>query len=118
RTPAAGSGTAARPAAAAPTRTVTPAPPAHPARHWVQIANGAPGALSFELNRIRRAAPALMRDRTAWSAANGASGRLLVGPFATPAEARAFLNRLAAEDIAAFTWSSRAGEEVARLPAR
>jgi hypothetical protein len=84
----------------------------------VQIANGAPGALSFELNRIRRAAPALMQGRTAWSAANGASGRLLVGPFATAAEARTFINQLAREEISAFPWSSRAGEEVARLPAR
>jgi hypothetical protein len=84
----------------------------------VQIANGAPGALSFELNRIRRAAPELMQGKTAWSAANGASGRLLVGPFATPAEARAFINQLARKEVSAFPWSSRAGEEVARLPAR
>ena len=103
---------------AARTAARTPAPPAHPARHWVQVANGAPGALAFELGRIRRAAPELMRGRTAWSAANGASGRLLVGPFETIAAARAFINQLAGKDVAAFPWSSRAGEEVARLPAR
>lgn len=111
--------TAPATARAAPTvRARTPAPPAHPARHWVQIANGAPGALAFELGRIRRAAPELMQGRTAWSAANGASGRLLVGPFATTAEARAFINQLARKELSAFPWSSDAGEEVARLPAR
>ena len=111
---------ASRTGTAGSTRTAarTPAAPAHPARHWVQIANGAPGALAFELGRIRRAAPALMQGRTAWSAANGASGRLLVGPFETTAAARAFINQLARVDVAAFPWSSRAGEEVARLPAR
>jgi hypothetical protein len=84
----------------------------------VQIANGAPGALAFELNRIRRAAPELMQGRTAWSAANGPSGRLLVGPFASSAEAQEFVNQLARKQVSSFAWHSDAGEEVGRLPAR
>lgn len=117
RTPTPGTpSTAARTPAAV--RARTPAPPAHPARHWVQIANGAPGALAFELGRIRRAAPELMQGRTAWSAANGASGRLLIGPFASSAEARDFVNQLARKQVSSFAWQSDAGEEVARLPAR
>lgn len=117
RTPSAGTRTAGAGSPAA-VRARTPAPPAHPARHWVQIANGAPGALAFELGRIRRAAPELMQGRTAWSAANGASGRLLVGPFGSSAEARDFVNQLARKQVSSFAWHSDAGEEVARLPAR
>jgi hypothetical protein len=120
--PAAGTRTAAAPAARAaaapPARARTPAPPAHPSRHWVQIAGGARAALGYELSRIRRAAPELMQGRVAHVAANGASSRLLIGPFASSAEARAFVNQLARKDVPSFTWTSPAGEEVARLPAR
>jgi hypothetical protein len=48
----------------------------------------------------------------------GASNRLLIGPFASSAEARAFVNQLSRQRINAFAWSSEAGEEVERLPAR
>jgi len=123
---------ATRPAAAparttaAPARTgraasrppARPAAPPHPSRHWVQIANGDRSAFAFQLGRLRQSAPELLRARTAYWARNGGSARLLVGPFATAAAARAFVNQLAREDVSAFPWTSEAGEEVARLPAR
>lgn len=104
-----------------PTRTAarTPAAPPHPSRHWVQIANGERSAFSFQLGRLRQAAPELLRTRTAYWARNGAtSERLLVGPFATSAEAQAFVTQLSRKNVAAFPWTSDAGEEVERLPAR
>ncbi|HEX8366831.1 MAG TPA: hypothetical protein VF603_16245 [Allosphingosinicella sp.] len=115
-----------RPAAATPARTTRtasrtparPAPPPHPSRHWVQLANGDRSAFSFQLGRLRQSAPELLRARNAYWARNGGSARLLVGPFATAAAARAFVNQLAREDVSAFPWTSEAGEEVARLPAR
>jgi hypothetical protein len=107
-----------RPAATARTPRAEPAAPAHPARIWVQIANGARSAFAFQLGRIRREVPELLNGRSVWTAANGASARLLVGPFATQGAALAFVRQLAAEDVEAFTWSSAAGQEVERLPAR
>jgi hypothetical protein len=103
-----------------PSRTAarTPAPPPHPSRHWVQIANGERSAFAFQLGRLRQAAPELLRTRQAWWARNGSSERLLVGPFATAAEAQAFVTQLSRKSVAAFPWTSDAGEEVERLPAR
>jgi tetratricopeptide (TPR) repeat protein len=112
-TPAAG-----RSAAASRTTARTPAPPPHPSRHWVQIANGERSAFAFQLGRLRQSAPELLRNRQAWWAKNGNSERLLVGPFATEAEARAFVTQLSRKDVASFPWTSDAGEEVERLPAR
>ena len=109
---------AATPRPAATRARTQPAAPAHPSRHWVQIAGGNRGAFAYELGRIRRAAPELLRNRSAYWAVNGNSNRLLVGPFASPAEARAFVTSLSREDVPAFAWTSQAGEEVARLPAR
>ena len=97
-------------------RTQTPAQ-RHPARIWVQIATAARTALPGEYARLRRTAPEVLRGRNAFTAPSGSSGRLLVGPFATAAEARAFINRLDREDIDAFAWSSTAGQEVAQVPA-
>ena len=109
--------TAARTAAPAPARTRSAAP-ANPSRHWVQLAGGERAGLNYELGRIRRAAPELLQGRTAWWARNGNSHRLLVGPFASEAEARSFVNQLQRRQVPSFAWRSAAGEEVARLPAR
>lgn len=115
RTPAANGRTATASNRAA-TRAQTPAQ-RHPERIWVQIATAARSALPAEYARLRRKAPELLRARPAFTAPSGASGRLLIGPFATQAEARAFINRLDREDISAFAWSSTAGQEVAQVPA-
>ena len=117
RQPAAAASPPARTAART-TATVRPAPPPHPSRHWVQLAGGDRAAFAYQLARIRQGAPELLQGRPAWWAENGSSNRLLVGPFATSAEAHAFVNQLARRQVDSFTWTSRAGEEVERLPAR
>ena len=99
---------AARPAASR-------ARPAHPSRHWVQIAGGAnAAALPRELARLRGQAPELA-NRNAWVTPASATNRLLVGPFASPAAAQEFVNGLARRSISAFVWTSPAGQEIARL---
>lgn len=115
--------TAARESRPAP-RTATPPParprtaqPAHPSRHWVQIAGGAnAAALPAELARLRARAPELSR-RNAWVTPANATNRLLVGPFASPAEAQEFVNTLATREVPSFAWTSPAGQEISRLQA-
>lgn len=99
----------------APARTTAPA---HPSRHWVQVAGGANrAALPAELARLRAKAPELV-NRTAWTTPLNATNRLLVGPFPSAREAQEFVNRLAERDVAAFAWTSPAGQEIHRLTGR
>ena len=107
-----------RPAAQRPARQRA-TQPAHPARHWVQVAGGTNrAALPRELARVREAAPEEMRGHNAFVAAAGATNRLLVGPFASAREAQAFVNRLARREVSAFAWTSAAGQERDRLTGR
>ena len=98
------------------TERTRPAPPAHPARHWVQIAGGADrAALPREFARLRALAPDELGRRSAWTTPLRATNRLLVGPFASADAAQEFVNRLARRDVAAFAWTSEAGQEIERL---
>ena len=90
--------------------------PAHPSRHWVQIAGGANRAtLPREFARLKTLAPAQLGQRTAYVTSLRATNRLLVGPFATTTAAQSFVNQLAGRDIQAFAWTSPAGQEIERL---
>jgi hypothetical protein len=85
----------------------------------VQIAGGANrAALPREFARLREQAPAQLGRRAAYTAALRATNRLLVGPFGSAREAQAFVNQLAQHNVAAFAWTSEAGEEIVRLQAR
>jgi hypothetical protein len=113
---------ATRSTRAEPTRQRTPQPraagPAHPSRHWVQIAGGADrAALPREFARLRGLAPDELGRRQAYTTPLRATNRLLVGPFASESEAQNFVNRLARREVAAFAWTSDAGQEIERLPA-
>ncbi|HWT12490.1 MAG TPA: SPOR domain-containing protein, partial [Allosphingosinicella sp.] len=91
------------------------AQPSHPSRHWVQIAGGANRAgLPREFARLRAQAPELA-GRAAWTTPLNATNRLLVGPFPSSREAQEFVNRLAQREVAAFAWTSPAGQEIERL---
>jgi hypothetical protein len=93
--------------------------PTNPSRHWVQIAGGADvRALPREFNRLKTMAPTLLGSRPAWSTPLNATNRLLVGPFDSSAQAQAFVNQLVARHIAAFAWTSPAGQEIERLTIR
>lgn len=90
--------------------------PRHPARIWVQIAGGANrAALPREFARLQALAPQQLGRRAAYTAPLRATNRLLVGPFSSQSEAQTFVNQLAERDVAAFAWTSEAGQEIERL---
>jgi Flp pilus assembly protein TadD len=120
---------ASRPIAPPAAEPVRPAPPraqrqsaarpAHPSRHWVQIAGGANKAtLPREFARLRGLAPDLLGGQQAWTTPLNATNRLLVGPFPSAREAQVFVNRLAAQNLSAFAWTSPQGQEIERLQTR
>lgn len=87
-----------------------------PSRIWVQVAGGAnEGTLGKEWARVREKAPVAFKGRSGWTTPLRATNRVLTGPFKTDAEARSFVNALAKEGISAFTFTSDAGQKVARL---
>jgi hypothetical protein len=89
------------------------------ARIWVQVATGASKAsLPREFARLKAKAPALLGKREAWTAPLNATNRLLVGPFDSDREAQTFINALGKADVSAFSWTSPAGQEIEKLPAK
>ena len=105
-----------RPAPQRATARPRPALPAHPSRHWVQVAGGANRAgLPATFARLRAQAPALLGGRAAFTTPLNQTNRLLVGPFDSARAAQAFVNQLADRDVAAFAWTSPAGQEIERL---
>lgn len=100
-------------AAEQPTRTQNAR---NPARHWVQLAHaGAQSVLPSEYAEVRAKASALLASRTAYAALTDRVYRLLVGPFDTPAAARAFVRQLERREVEAIAWTSPAGQEIERL---
>ncbi len=113
-------GGAARNASSSPrTSQAQTSQPASPSRHWVQVAGGIDRAsLPREFARLRAMAPDQLGGRTAFTAPMRSTSRLLVGPFASAREAQEFVTQLATRNVAAFAWTSAAGQEIQRLAAR
>jgi hypothetical protein len=88
----------------------------NPSRYWVQIATGRNvNALGFDLRTFRRKYPDQLGDRDGYTAEWGATRRLVVGPFATAAKARALEAELKGAGADSFVWQSEAGEDVTPL---
>lgn len=86
-----------------------------PVRVWVQVATGADErALPGTWSRLRDNHAAL-KGRAAAYVPFKATNRLLVGPLKSAAEARVLMNALAKDGVPASTFTSEAGQEVARL---
>jgi Flp pilus assembly protein TadD len=97
----------------------TPPPPKEPSRIWVQIAQGAEkGALGREFTRLKGKAGTSFGARGGWTAASGATNRLLVGPFKSDDDAQAFVNALKKGGLGAFAWTSAAGQKIDKLGAK
>ncbi len=97
-------------------RQAAPPPAAAPDRHWVQVAgNIGRASMADEVRRLRGRAPTLLGGMQAWAAGAGGTTRLLVGPFGSTRDARAFVNQLRPRGIEAVAWSSEAGQTVERL---
>ncbi len=98
-------------------KTVTPPPPSHPSRIWVQVATGRDkAALAFDWRRITREAPEVARGKRAFTSDWGQTNRLLTGPFESQAAANAFLAQTRRAGVTgAFLWTSPAGQVVDTL---
>ena len=106
-------------ASATTAKRTEPAPSKEPSRDWVQIAHMRNKAgLAGEFRRIRAKAPKLFAGKAAWTAEQGGTNRLLVGPFKSDKEAQAFVNQLSDKDVDAFSWTSATGQEIEKLPAK
>ena len=93
-----------------------PPPPAHPARHWVQVATGRDtSALRFDWRRIARNADGLLDGKGPFVTPWGEANRLLSGPYESRDAAREVVNRLRALEIDSFPFSSDEGQEIAEL---
>ena len=74
--------------------------------YFVQLAgSGDRGAMKFEWRRISRAAGDLLDGRDALLTRGVDFHRLLVGPFATRAEAQALVTKLKAQGVDSFPWT-------------
>ncbi len=88
---------------------------AEPARWWVQVAGGA------NVDDLPKAWSALtaknptLKKRQAWTTPLRFTNRLLTGPFASSAEAQAYVNTLGKDGLSAFAFQSEAGQKVTRL---
>jgi Flp pilus assembly protein TadD len=93
-----------------------PPPPRHPSRIWVQVGTGQNvDAFRFDWRRMTRTAGTLLNGREPYRARWGQTNRLLVGPFASVAEANRMVTQLEEKGIDAFRFTSSLGEEVAEL---
>lgn len=93
-----------------------PPSPAHPSRHWVQVATGDDvSAFRFDWRRISRKAGGLLDGREPYRARWNQSNRLLTGPFDSERAAQELVTALSREGVATFRFTSSRGEEVVPL---
>ncbi|WP_310467734.1 SPOR domain-containing protein [Sphingomonas sp.] len=115
---------AAPPPAATQMANLTPRPATSPARvatparkHWVQLASGAnPAALPNQFRTIRSRKPALFEGIAGYIAEDSDRARLLIGPFGSSSDAQEFAEVLEDARIDAFSWTSKPGETIRKLP--
>ena len=101
---------------AAPREVAAPPPPAHPARHWVQVATGRDiKALGFDWRRISRQSEDALTGKGPFVTPWGEANRLLSGPYESRDAARAMVNRLQELGIDSFPFSSDEGQEILPL---
>lgn len=88
----------------------------NPARIWVQIATGRdPKALAFDMGKLRKKYPDLLKNRDAWTSPWGATRRMVVGPFDTTPAAKSFYSDWTKAGGDGFIWQSTDGLEVEKL---
>jgi Flp pilus assembly protein TadD len=87
-----------------------------PSRIWVQVATGAyKPDLGKEWGKLKAKHPALLGKRAPWTTPLNRTNRLLIGPFASPAEAQAFVNNANKTGFSTSTFTSSAGQAVERV---
>lgn len=115
--PAKAGETRAKAAAAAKAKTRPDPAKAEPARTFVQVAGGANvDDLPKSWRALVAKAPAEFKGKQAWTTPLRFTNRLLAGPFKTGGEAQDFVNALGKKGLSAFTFTSEAGQKIAKLP--
>lgn len=88
----------------------------HPARIWVQIATGRDlKALAFDMGKLRKKHPELLKGKDAWTSEWGATRRMVVGPFASTSAARVFTADWLKAGGDGYIWQSTDGLEIEKL---
>lgn len=88
---------------------------AEPARHWIQVGVGRNvSAFGFDWKKLAKQAGGTLDGKGPWAVKYGATNRMLAGPYATEAAARAALKTLKEKDIDALPFESAEGEKVAK----
>ena len=84
---------------------------------WVQLASG-PNAseLPDAFERMKKRNRDLFEGITGYVAEEPGRARLLIGPFRNSQEAGIFTDDLASVRIDAFTWTSKPGQSIRKLP--
>jgi cell division septation protein DedD len=91
----------------------------NPAREWVQVATGNNRAgFGHTWAKLKDGHAALLSGKSAYFAPVNHTYRILVGPFADADDARALAKKLQNAGLAVHTFSSEAGQEVARIGGR
>jgi hypothetical protein len=89
----------------------------NPARIWVQIATGRDlRALAFDMGKLRKKYPALLKGKDAWTSPWGATRRMVIGPFGSTTAAKSFASDWMKAGGDGYIWQSTEGLEVAKLP--
>jgi hypothetical protein len=84
---------------------------------WLQLASGADASsLPEEFDRMKNRYDRLFDGISGYIFDDGKRARLLIGPFRNSEEAGIFADDLASVHIDAFTWTSRPGQTIRKLP--
>ena len=91
-----------------------PPPPKHPSRIWVQVGIGRENSrILFDWRKNAKAEPALYKGHTPYISDWGQTNRVLVGPFETEAEAKAYNEKMhKAGHTDTHIWMSSEGQVV------
>jgi Flp pilus assembly protein TadD len=86
-------------------------------RTWVQLASGPnAAALPAQFQRIKSRTMAVLEGISGYVAEAPDRARLLIGPFKNGTDANIFVDDLESLDVHAFSWTSRPGDVIRKLP--
>ena len=87
-------------------------------RYWVQLASGTNAeALPGQFRRIKLLHRRAFQGINGYVAEDGDRARLLIGPFQHSRDAQTFASDLASINVNAYSWTSRPGQLIRKLPA-
>jgi Flp pilus assembly protein TadD len=85
---------------------------------WLQLASGTnTAAMPEQFERMKSRDHELFEGINGYVVEEGGKARLLIGPFRNMSDANIFAEDLASVRIDAFTWTSRPGQTIRKLPA-